>query len=437
MRQRAKLSAFSGALMLAAALTACQGQGGTAPSGQNRTGEGANPAPATPAKPPEPVTLKIGYRPAAEADVNLMIEVLKKMRPEITIEKLSPSNSIAEMLARGDKPDLLQFAWGELVTLSQTGLALDMTPYLKTIQVDLNSFRDGYIDNLRGLFLDPSQLVALQYYTNTGLLYYNKDIFDRFGVEYPKDGMTWEGTTELARKVTRLEGGVQYQGLEARNSARLDDIKSQLGLSFVDKATGKSAFLSDNWRYLMETLAKPAQIPGNEKSLGTDGFNKTFQVAMLPWRDSLMSNMFDIPNFSWDIATFPTFEKAPGINTNYAGPLVAVTSLTENKEAAFQFIKAVLSEEVQKQMAAMLRMPVVKGLESHYGSNYPQAASKNLQAVFKLKPGANPFIHAANEEGRKLLGATFQEIVEGKDINTALREADEKMNLAIQQAAAK
>lgn len=290
---------------------------------------------------------------------------------------------------------------------------------------------------MRGLFLKPEQLIALQYYTNTGLLFYNKDIFDRFGVEYPKDGMTWEETTELARKVTRLEGGVQYQGLEARDSARLDDIKSQLGLSFVNQATGKSAFLSDGWTHFMETLVKPTQIPGNEKTLGPDGFNKTFQVAMLPWRDSLMGNMFDIPNFSWDIVTFPTFSKAPGINTNYAGPLVAVTSISEHKEAAFQFIKAALSEEVQKQMAAMLRMPVIKGVDSHYGSNYPKAASKNLQAVFKLKPGPNPFVHAANADGRKILGTTFQEIVAGKDINTALREADEKMNMAIQQAAAK
>ncbi|MDF2721878.1 MAG: transporter substrate-binding protein [Paenibacillus sp.] len=431
-----KLSGFAGVLMVAAALTACQGKSETAQPGQNQTG--GTTAPTTPAAAkPEPVTLKIGFRAAAEADVDIMIAALKKTRPEITIEKLPPSNTIAEMLARGDKPDLLQFAWTELVSLSETGLALDMTPYLKPNNIELSSFRDGFIDNLRGLFLKPEQLIALQYYTNTGLQFYNKDIFNRFGVEYPKDGMTWEETTELARKVTRNEGGVQYQGLEARDSARLDDIKSQLGLSFVDKATGKSAFMSDGWKYMLETLLKPTQIPGNDKSLGTNGFNKTFQVAMLPWRDSLMGTMFDIKNFSWDIATFPTFAKAPGINTNYAGPLVAMTSISAHKDQAFQFIKAALSEDVQKQMAAMLRMPVVKGLDSFYGSSYPQAASKNLSAVFKLKPGPNPYVHAANAEGRKILGTTFQDIAAGKDVNTALREADEKLNLAIQQAAGK
>lgn len=138
-KQMNKLSGFAGVLMLAAAMTACQGTSGAVRSGESRTGEGT--VPATPK--PEPVTLKIGFRPAAEADVDMMIAALKKMRPEITIEKLPPSNSITEMLARGDKPDLLQFAWTELVNLSQTGLALDMTPYLKTIQVDMNTFRTG------------------------------------------------------------------------------------------------------------------------------------------------------------------------------------------------------------------------------------------------------------------------------------------------------
>lgn len=436
MKSMSKLSALAGMLVLAAALAACQAKGGTVKSGESKPAE-ETAGPATSAPAPKPVTLKIGFRPAAEADVDLMIAALKKTHPEITIEKLQPSNSITEMLARGDKPDLLQIAWTELVNLTQTGLAIDMTPYLKANNIEMNSFRDGFIDNLRGLFLNPQQLIALQYYTNTGLLFYNKDIFDKFGVEYPKDGMTWEETTELASKVTRVEGGVQYQGLVARESARLDDIKSQLGLSFVDPATGKAAFQSEGWKYLMETLLKPTQIPGNDKPLGTDGFNKTFQIAMLPWRDSLMSQMFDIKNFSWDIATFPTFAKAPGVNTNYAGPLVAMTSISQHKEEAFQFIKTVLSDDVQKQMAAKLRMPVVNGLDSYYGSDYPQAKEKNLAAVFKLKPGPNPYVHEANADGRKIVGETFQQIVDGKDINTALREADEKLNLAIQQAASK
>jgi multiple sugar transport system substrate-binding protein len=48
--------------------------------------------------------------------------------------------------------------------------------------------------------------------TTSGALFHNKDLFDKFGVPYPKDGMTWDVLYELAKKMTRNEGGVQYKG---------------------------------------------------------------------------------------------------------------------------------------------------------------------------------------------------------------------------------
>ncbi len=39
-------------------------------------------------------------------------------------------------------------------------------------------------------------------------LYYNKDILDKFGVPYPKDGMKWDQVYQLAKELTRLENGV-------------------------------------------------------------------------------------------------------------------------------------------------------------------------------------------------------------------------------------
>jgi multiple sugar transport system substrate-binding protein len=46
--------------------------------------------------------------------------------------------------------------------------------------------------------------MTLGYY----VMYYNNNIFDKFGVSYPKDGMTWDDVAALAKKVSHLESGL-------------------------------------------------------------------------------------------------------------------------------------------------------------------------------------------------------------------------------------
>jgi multiple sugar transport system substrate-binding protein len=41
----------------------------------------------------------------------------------------------------------------------------------------------------------------------------NKDIFNKFGVDYPQDEMAWSQTLDLAKKLTRTEGGIRYIGV--------------------------------------------------------------------------------------------------------------------------------------------------------------------------------------------------------------------------------
>lgn len=58
---------------------------------------------------------------------------------------------------------------------------------------------------------------------NIPALFYNKDIFDKFGVAYPKNGMIYEETLDLdlARRVTRSDGGVQYLGFYTGGADRM------------------------------------------------------------------------------------------------------------------------------------------------------------------------------------------------------------------------
>jgi multiple sugar transport system substrate-binding protein len=75
-------------------------------------------------------------------------------------------------------------------------------------------------------------LYALPFSMNYGMTIYNKDIFDKFGIPYPKDMMTWNEMLDLGKKLTKLEQGVQYVGIDP---GPIDQLKEQYSLPYVNE----------------------------------------------------------------------------------------------------------------------------------------------------------------------------------------------------------
>jgi multiple sugar transport system substrate-binding protein len=90
-------------------------------------------------------------------------------------------------------------------------LYTDLTPFIKKFNFDMNRFDPQVLATIR-TYSDQGGFEFLPESMTTLVLMYNKDIFDHFGVAFPKDRMTWEQTKELAAKVSRSEGGKDYFG---------------------------------------------------------------------------------------------------------------------------------------------------------------------------------------------------------------------------------
>ena len=69
-------------------------------------------------------------------------------------------------------------------------------------------------------------------------LYYNKDMFDAAGIEYPTDSWTWDDLMEAAQKLTvqSEDGSYEQSGFNAQNWAYavLTYLES-LGLNFMNE----------------------------------------------------------------------------------------------------------------------------------------------------------------------------------------------------------
>lgn len=362
----------------------------------------------------------------------LIVEPLQRKYPNLSIEVLG-SDNVANLIAGGQTPDLIATYHGLLPDYQELDLLDDMTPLIKKYGVDLNRFEQAYLDTIRTF--GNGGLVALPYDVNFEVIYYNKDIFDKFGVAYPKDGMTWTETVDLAKKLARMDGAVQYRGLEPDGYGRL---AMQLALPSVKD--GKAYVNNDQWKRIFELAKTIYTIPGNEQLTGDryvhyrDQFLKNKNLAMLAagYMFNLLQNAQGI---NWDLAQYPSYPDDPNSLGMVDEHVIFVTKTSKYKDAAFQVVKLFTSDEVQKMMTSrsgkltVLKDPAVK---QQMGKEMPVLNGKNIDAILKGHhiPAYKPEKYQSAAD--KYVSEAFDSYLGGaQDLNTSLRTAEEKINLMI------
>jgi multiple sugar transport system substrate-binding protein len=375
--------------------------------------------------------------PITDTDFQLLfVEPMKAKYPQINLTLVRPAkgSQIQDLITAGTTPDLI-ISWNlGIGEFYEYDLIYDHTPLMKSNQFDIKRFEKNVTDTVsdeKGVYAIP---FAVQLYAQ----YYNKDIFDKFGVAYPRDGMTWDDTIELARKVTRTDGEVQYRGLD---TGHINRIKLAMSIADVDAKTEKASVNNDKWKAAFQLLAKIYSIPGNTPSdVSSNGFRADFYtkkvVAMLPaW--NILSELADLPpnSLNWDLAQFPFFKESPNLFAAVDTHVLFVTKSSKNKEAAFKVIQTLTSDEVQllsaKQTGRLT--PLVKDEIRGALKDYPIVKGKNIQGVLKSHAAPAPHYSKFEQPTQKFNLEAFKEyFIQNKDLNTALRELEEKINSFIE-----
>ncbi|MFE5324011.1 ABC transporter substrate-binding protein [Paenibacillus sp. NPDC056579] len=376
----------------------------------------------------------------AEDFDNLIAKPVKAKYPNVTLERSEKAkgNEITDRIAAGAIPDILLTGFYYIPNLTDVGIPLEIDDRIKQNGVDLSKFEPVALDALKG-FRD-GKLVALPFYMGTTALFYNKDIFDRFGVPYPKDGMTWTEIVELARKVTRNDGGVTYQGL---NPGSWDTLGSQLSLPKIDPKTNKALVNSEGYGKVLQLLKDINSIPDIGKLKGMDGFTKDQTLAMYSfWWTDTVSKLEEAHKagtpLNWDLVTTPSFPDKPGVGAKVDAHILMVSSQSQHKDEAFEIIQYLTtSRDVQVEVAKTGRIPVQtdKEIRKHLGENYQSLKNKNIDAIFKNKMAPLPPFHVLDSSavGKPMGDAVTAVTQNSVDINTALRTAEEAVNKNIEQ----
>lgn len=419
-------------------LTACGGgDGGKAPAATNDL---------TVQSKKDPVELSVFFPfpadwPEEDFNVTFGQPIMKKF-PHVTIKYIA-GGKVAELLTAGQTIDIMFASIGATPAhLMENKLEYDITPQIKKYNYNLNHLEPTMVDTARQL-AGGSGMYGLPVYVPPSATYYNKDIFDKFGVAYPKSGITWDQMFELTKSLTRSDGGVDFTGFGSSYGHMA--FMNQLSIPLIKTETKKAALDDERWKLFVDNLTRFYKLPGyahiksnqisepNERNR----FFKDRTVGMFLALTAL-HNAKEIGDLNWDLAPFPVFKDKPDVGPQAYPTYFYVTSMSKHKDQAFEVIAYLTTEEYQAQPikdGKFLTSLNNKALRQTFGQNNPMYAGKNVKAFQPDKYAPAGSVNKYNGTHNAEFNTIIRDVVfNNKDANTALREAAERINKKIEEA---
>lgn len=171
--------------------------------------------------------LHVIYPPTSDADLQIFTEIFKKFEeqhPGITINYDNAaighgdrlSEKLVTLVSGGTPPDvsIIHPSWAS--SLLSKGFFLELSDRMKK---DKALRSDDILPYALEFYQWQGKQYGLPYYSGPGLLYFNKTLFDQYGVKtpdkYEREGKwTWETFLQVAKQLTRRDLNPPIYGYE-------------------------------------------------------------------------------------------------------------------------------------------------------------------------------------------------------------------------------
>lgn len=301
--------------------------------------------------------LKDAYEAANQNVTIEMVDLGSTDYMTVLATELSGSGSDFDVVTIKDVPGY--------ATLVSKNTLEPLDSYISDAGIDASQY--GGVD--KQITVDGS-LYELPFRNDFWVLFYNKDIFDAAGVEYPTNDMTFEEYDALARQVADPTFGAQVYGTHYhtwRSAVQLFGVLD-----------GKHSILDGEYDffkpyYEMVLGQEDDQICRNYADLSAEGlhYSAAFSggdVAMMNMGSWFISTM--IANLqsgeydsslcgNWGMVKYPHAEGVEAGSTLGTITGLSVTSVSEQKQAAFDFVAWVSGAEGAKVMAETGNFPAL------------------------------------------------------------------------------
>jgi multiple sugar transport system substrate-binding protein len=295
----------------------------------------------------------------------VLVEAFEKENPDIKVKVTDIGGTdydtkIPVLLSSGDTSDVITIKSMPIYTsLVEKNQLMPLDAMVEKSGLDMAP----YYGSDEGIKIG-NQLYGLPFRNDYYLLYYNKTLFDKAGVDYPSNDMTWDEYRELAKKLTSGEGNDKVYG------SHLHTWPGSLYRWGMDKDhamdKGDYQFLKPVYELFLgiQNEDKTAMDYGTLKT-GNVHYSGPFykeQVAMEPmgtWFANLIINAKNKGETSveWGAAKAPHFEgQDPNIAISNPTP-IAINKNAAHPEEAWRFIQFMCSEPGADILASLGTLP--------------------------------------------------------------------------------
>lgn len=313
------------------------------------------------------------------------------------------SKALADLIEK-EQPDVVMLSMDDYEKFAAEGKLMELNTLIERDKYDIGSIYPALIEILKDKGEGKLFGLAPTFYGNA--LFYNADLFAKYGVDVPHDSMTWKEILDLARRFptdgdekTRIYGFGNDYGMTIDNLAL--KIASTQGLKYINTDMMKITLNTDSWKQTYQ-LAKEAVDAGviyNPKDgVFQGGTLEDFYQSQLfvmgrsamttgnAYSLSLMKNakesMKGYKPFQVGIVAGPVDPAEPDKSRNIKfNEVFAIRANSPNADAAWEFLKYVNGEDFAKVKSKSLN----NGLMSRMGYS-KEFEGVSLDVFYKLQP---------------------------------------------------
>jgi multiple sugar transport system substrate-binding protein len=310
---------------------------------------------------PVEISMMMWGDPAELTVWNQIVADFHTANPNITV-KVDVSDwdsywtKLKTLLSAGTPPDVFAMDAPLYLDYQSRGVLLNLQPYL-----------DKNPDMLKGVYPQtleayktPDGMYGLPRDFQTIALFYNKDMFDAAGVAYPTADWTYDDLRNAAKQltITDSDGKVTQFGIYS-DLWDMELIWSEAIWAYggdVINADHTKTLIGDPqalqaWQLFHDMMFVDKSWPNTNTAseYGDDPF--LAGVAAMTTIGHWAVPGYSEVSFKWDVAPMPKGPAGQATSVNSAGFVIGKAS--KNPDAAFEFLKYVLSEPAQTRLAEL------------------------------------------------------------------------------------
>ncbi|WP_199925389.1 ABC transporter substrate-binding protein [Paenibacillus bouchesdurhonensis] len=361
-------------------------------------------------------------------------------------------SEVIEELIVEENPDVIVIPMDSYIILRDNEKLTSLTTLIQKDHVDLSGFTPSVVDFFKD---EQGQIYGLTPTFVGQALYYNKSLFDRYGVSYPRDYITWEEMFNLAGQFPKSnEHSEPVYGLyhkDASNAFMMAlGIGESIGLSMYNNE--QFTLSTDSWETIFKDITDcfkseacydPNKIESNESVQIEDMERASYpfingNIAMAIDESSLYRFLINKDKGSldvdWGIVSLPVSADNPDMgNGVYMNDIFSIPQTAGNKEGAWELIKYVTGDNYfmilpQINMADLPTRPN-PNMDDNMSAFYKMKKT-NITLINQLRKFPLPFLNKMDEIIPRYMGEMMSD---QQTVSNSLKSMNEELELELKK----